>query len=372
MFEPVQRLSNPRSWDVFCHVVDNFGDVGVCWRLCADLSSRGHRVRLWIDDPGPLAWMAPSGNSGVQVLPWDATAQNDDLSPAEVVVEAFGCTLPDHFVRRMALQTNPPVWINLEYLSGEEYVERSHGLPSPQRVAADVWLKKWFFYPGLTPRTGGLLRERDLSTRQAHFDRNQWLNSLGLQRGPQERVISLFCYPNAPIAKLLAALEDRPTLILATPGAAQASLAHFSLPTHTRCHRMPWLSQVDFDHLLWSADLNFVRGEDSLGRALWAQVPFIWQIYEQDDGVHARKLAAFLQHMQAHLDRELAQAIQLAMNRWNGLNGDEAPLTLPPLAEWKHGLQGWNRELRRQSDLTSQLESFVAQQIDTAAMDENP
>ncbi len=57
-------------WDLFCRVIDNFGDIGVCWRLAADLGARGESVRLWVDDASALAWMAPQGSAGVEVLRW--------------------------------------------------------------------------------------------------------------------------------------------------------------------------------------------------------------------------------------------------------------------------------------------------------------
>ena len=55
------------KWDLFCRVVDNFGDVGVCWRLAADLAQRGEQVRLWIDDASALTWMALQGARGVKM-----------------------------------------------------------------------------------------------------------------------------------------------------------------------------------------------------------------------------------------------------------------------------------------------------------------
>ena len=57
-------------WDLFCRVIDNFGDIGVCWRLAADLAARGETVRLWVDDPAPLRWMAPHGAPRVDVHGW--------------------------------------------------------------------------------------------------------------------------------------------------------------------------------------------------------------------------------------------------------------------------------------------------------------
>ena len=42
--------------DLFCRVIDNWGDAGVCWRLARQLvRERGAQVRLWIDQPQVLA-----------------------------------------------------------------------------------------------------------------------------------------------------------------------------------------------------------------------------------------------------------------------------------------------------------------------------
>jgi len=119
------------QWDLFCRVIDNHGDLGVCWRLAADLASRGETVRLWVDDPLALHWMAPGHETttpGVTVLRWAEPLA--EVDPGDVVIEAFGCDPPPAFVDSMARRI--PVWINLEYLSAEDYVERNHGLPSPQ------------------------------------------------------------------------------------------------------------------------------------------------------------------------------------------------------------------------------------------------
>ncbi|WP_313335498.1 elongation factor P maturation arginine rhamnosyltransferase EarP, partial [Comamonas sp.] len=78
----------PQVWDIFCQVIDNFGDIGVCWRLAADLARRGCQVRLWVDDGSALAWMAPQGAPGVTVHPWPGAVPASGI--ADVVVEAFG------------------------------------------------------------------------------------------------------------------------------------------------------------------------------------------------------------------------------------------------------------------------------------------
>jgi len=344
-------------WDLFCRVVDNFGDIGVCWRAAADLASRGERVRLWIDAPDALAWMAPKGCVGVQVLPWpDGSAE---MQASDVVIEAFGCSPPPGFVARMAAA--PPVWINLEYLSAEDYVERSHGLPSPQLSGPGRGLTKWFFYPGFTRRTGGLLREPGLLSCQQSFDAAAWLADRAVQPHPSERIVSLFCYDNPSLPALIDRLAAEPTLLLATAGAAAAqaaSLLGTSLRRGAlRAVLLPALPQTEFDCLLWAADVNFVRGEDSFVRAQWAAKPFVWQIYPQDDGAHALKLAAFAERFLAGVPAGPAGEWRRLWAAWNGLDGELPPL--PALGPWRRRCEDWRDGLLAQPDLITQLMGFV-------------
>ncbi len=374
-------------WDIFCQVIDNHGDLGVCWRLAAQLAARGHRVRLWVDDAGALAWMAPGAMEGrwpgMKVLPWtrpfhagmplEALAQ---LPRADVWIEAFGCEIAPELIAthgHFALghgknDSKPPVWINLEYLSAESYVERCHALPSPVLNGPGHGLTRHFFYPGFTPLTGGLLREPDLDARQAAFDRTAWLTGLGIDPHGQ-RLVSLFCYEPPALGPWLAHLgaDALPTRLLVTHGrAAQAVKAIFQyengLFPALNGHRqlsfsyLPALTQTDYDHLLWACDLNFVRGEDSLVRALWAGQPFVWQIYPQDDGAHHAKLEAFLDWLDA------PASLRRFHHAWNGLTDPNAA-RLPQPAElgvWSACARAARARLLAQGDLATQLLGFVA------------
>lgn len=345
----------PMQWDLFCRVVDNFGDIGVCWRLAADLASRGERVRLWVDDASALTWMAPQGAANVDVHVWP----EDDagVDPGKVVIEAFGCTLPEPFVRRIASARRTPLWINLEYLSAEDFVERAHRLNSPQHSGAAAGLRKWFFYPGFTPRTGGLIRELDLQARQQAFDAVAWLGEHGLARAPDEGVVSLFCYEAAALPAMLEQLAQQPTLLLASAGAAASQVDALLGPGlrrgALRAALLPRLTQRDYDHLLWASDLNFVRGEDSFVRAQWAGKPFVWQIYPQHDGVHLTKLDAFLTRFGA--DPELRAF-------WHAWNRADMPLpALPTWPGWQRHCEAWRAALLAQPDLCTQLLRFAAE-----------
>ncbi len=352
-------------WDIFCQVIDNYGDIGVCWRLAAELGARSHRVRLWVDDATALSWMAPHGAAGVQVLPWPSQAPPD--GPGDVVVEAFGCEIAPDFIAAIARHTGDsskkPLWINLEYLSAESYVERCHRLPSPLTSGPGAGLTRWFFYPGFTERTGGLLRERDLAARQAAFDRPAWRARHGI--APHDLAVSLFCYEPPALAQLLAQLGPRPGAhLLVTPGRATAAVLHeIGLkPAWLERQQLSFsylepCPQPAFDEMLWACDLNLVRGEDSLVRALWAGQPFVWHIYPQHDGAHHAKLLAFLDWLQAPASLRRFHAL------WNGL--DSAPalplLDAATLAEWRACTAAARARLLAQPDLLTLLLGFVAE-----------
>jgi uncharacterized repeat protein (TIGR03837 family) len=344
-------------WDLFCRVIDNHGDLGVCWRLAADLAARGERVRLWVDDASALSWMAPAGAADVELRDWPTT--DIDADPGDVVIEAFGCELPGFFTARMAMRRPAPVWINLEYLTAEAYVERSHRLPSPQPAG----LTKWFFYPGFSERTGGLLCEPGLLESRRAFEAGRWRAARGLDAAPGERVVSLFCYANAGIPALLRQLAAAPTLLLATPGPATRQVREASRASGgagaPRIRELPYLTQVDFDRLLWSSDLNFVRGEDSAVRAMWAGAPFVWQFYPQDDGAHHAKREAFLDAYLAGVDAPWAASCRALWRAWNGAGDWPAWPHDAEFAAWhEHGL-AWCDRLAARPDLCTQLIGFV-------------
>jgi uncharacterized repeat protein (TIGR03837 family) len=347
-------------WDVFCKVVDNFGDIGVCWRLACNLAAQGERVRLRVDDASALAWMAPRGAPGVTV----SSAAEAAFDGADVVVETFGCGLPAQVLAGMAAAATAPCWVNLEYLSAEPYVLRSHGLPSPQWSGPAAGLVSHFFYPGFSAGTGGLLREPGLLERRARFDRRAWLAARGWHLAPGQRVVVLFGYRQPALPALLHLLAAVPTLLLVAPGPLQADAMRLGQGARRRAGldvvALPYLPQAEFDHLLWSADFAFVRGEDSVVRAIWAGVPFVWQLYAQDDGAHHAKLEAFLQQMLAGVPGELAGQVADVFRAWNAGRPDALDaLQWPPMPAWRRLARQARDRLATQTDLATQLRRFV-------------
>ncbi len=299
---------------------------------------------------------------------WPAAGERPNTTagdqPPDVLVEAFGCDIPETFLAWCAQAPAFPVWINLEYLSAEAYVARCHGLPSPVMAGPAAGRSKWFFYPGFTAGTGGLLREPGLAARRAGFDRTAARATQGAR--PDELRVTLFCYEPPALPELLDRLASgtRPARLAALPGrpaqavqalaagAAREALAGVAGTSLAIDYPAP-RPQPGFDAWLWAADLNFVRGEDSLVRALWAGVPFVWQIYPQDDGAHAAKLDAFLDWLQA------PPGLRHFHHVWNGLA--PGPLPIWDLPAWGAVAMAARTRLEAQADLTTQLLGFAAE-----------
>lgn len=327
----------PASCDIFCAVIDNYGDVGVCWRLARQLAAEYDiDVRLWVDDLLALRHIWPAVDAaasiqrcaGVDVHRWEV--EFGAVTPAELVIEAFGCELPEVYIKAMSAQAAAPVWINLEYLSAEDWVADCHGLPSPQPHGAPL---KYFFFPGFTAATGGLPRERDLPERRRAFQRdvrarNDFLARFGVTIEPGAICVSLFAYENDALPPLLEiwSRSARPIVCLVPEGRPLAAVARFfgAEKAGAAWRRgaltaiaLPFLLQDDYDLLLWSCDVNFVRGEDSFVRAQWAGRPFVWHIYPQAGDAHWPKLEAFLA-LYRTAQPAAADTMAALWRAWNG------------------------------------------------------
>jgi len=378
------------DWDIFCAVIDNYGDVGVAWRLARTLArEQGATVRLWLDDLRAFQRLWPAADpeqpvqqcAGVTVCAWRTPWA--DVTPARAVIEAFGCALPQPYLAAMAAQTLAPVWLNLEYLSAEDWVSHHHGLPSPH---PRLPLTKHFFFPGFSPETGGVLIEADYTARRAAFDETVWAGEMGLgTRQQNELRVSLFTYENAALPALLDAWAsgDRPLTCLVPEGRVLPQLAAWlGVPRLAAgaCHHrdaltlrvIPFTDQDRYDQLLWACDLNFVRGEDSCVRAQWAAHPMVWQAYPQAGGAHWDKLDALLARYLRAATPEVAEAVSGLWRCWNGIPG--APDIARAWEGWlarheaiaRHA-ETWPRTLARAGRLTVKLAEFIENTLESSA-----
>ena len=395
----------PLRCSIFCAIVDNFGDIGVCWRLARQLvAEHDVDVTLWVDDARLVARFLQRAQAelceerieGVQIGIWSSSwepsaTESDAIISSNLLIEAFACALPETLLSALGAAARVPIWINLEYLSAESWVEDHHLLASlvslPGR--ADP-AQKTFFFPGFTARTGGLLRESDLLVRHTLWQREEQIER---QRLLTEMVpalngsltndlvlVSLFTYESESLGGCLAAMaqDHVPTLCLVPEGRSLSSVQRFlELPDALRVGEaavrgalsiavIPFLSQDDYDRLLSLCDFNFVRGEDSFVRAQWAARPLLWHIYPQQEQAHLQKLDAFLDIQGEESQRENApqaassMALRQFVRLWN-LGEDCQELwhhLRPQLPELREQAGKWQQHLAEMPDLAANLMRF--------------
>jgi uncharacterized repeat protein (TIGR03837 family) len=244
-----------------------------------------------------------------------------------------------------------------------------HGKPSPH---PRLPLTKTFFFPGFTENTGGLLREKNLLVERDTFqaEPSTFWQASDIANNPLK--VSLFCYPHAPLHALFnqMASSERPTLCLVPESSILAKVSElFGTPLQAGSYAtkgkltakvLPFLSQKQYDQLLWSCDLNFVRGEDSWIRAIWAAKPFVWLPYHQAEETHLVKLHAFLDQYAQGLETIPATALRNFHTAWASSeleSGAWQTLTTHLPALHKHAQQQ-AKALSQQPDLAAKLVIF--------------
>jgi len=396
MSQPIS-LDHPPTLAIFCKVVDNYGDIGICWRLARQLwREHGVRVTLWVDDLRSFRRICPPVDIAAQAQEVDGVLvrhwrdQEGGFAPddvADIVIEFFAVDIPPGYVAAMAQRTPRPVWFNLEGLTAEEWVEGCHRLPS---MHPRLKLTKHFFFPGFTTKTGGLLHEAGLDDARLAFQADRaamagFLGRFGIKQDELDALkVSLFCYPHAPVEALLRTWSEggRPVTCLVPEGVAAEAVGAFigggpgSATAGAGATRgvltvrvLPFVPQPDYDRLLWACDLNFVRGEDSFVRAQWAGRPFVWHIYPQDENLHHKKLRAFL----ARYAGELEELERFSLG-WNGaIDIASMPAAWQDLQAALPRIviraEEWRKEVLAHGDLTTKLLEF-ARELRLAA--ENP
>jgi len=375
------------SWDIFCSVVDNYGDAGVTWRLARQLAAEhGLQVRLWIDDLSAFVRLCPGADpqarqqwqEGVSVCQWPTDWVSTDIP--DVVIEAFACRLPTRYTESMLQRSPRPLWLNLDYLSAEDWVSGCHGLPSPQSSG----LKKFFFFPGFSEATGGLLREANLIEQRQVFQRDMaakqgFLKGLGIEALAEARLISVFAYENPALGSWLDVLasDSRPTHLLVPEGRILGDLQRWlgiddplyagfiQVRGGLTVQVLPFIRQELYDQLLWSCDFNIVRGEDSFVRAQWAGRPMLWHIYQQEEDAHLPKLDAFLTLYLAGLSPAAAQAVNQFWQRWN-VGGDLGECWTALAEHWpqiERHAERWCQQQAAQTDLATALVQFYVNSL---------
>ena len=318
------------SLDIFCRVIDNYGDAGVCLHLARSLSQiplphgQHFAVRLFCDQPEVMATLtdpSDSANPHLKLCTWEQPLVG--YEPSSVVVSAFSCRFDEVTLKTLQQRqqhSGQPLIINLEYLSAELWVEDCHQLPSPAES-----LTSHFFFPGFTPRTGGLNLDPDFIAQcqsrlgSATTTATATDTESASATAPAPYTLSLFGYDNPAVLRLLQGLaaSGRDCTLKVFAGLACDNLNQrlgltltvgdsYDFAPNVHCTVVPMTGHSGYDQTLLQCDFNLVRGEDSIVRAMHTGHPFLWQIYPQDEGAHIVKLNAFLDCMERTLQAQNA------------------------------------------------------------------
>lgn len=384
---PAELSRSALRIEILCEVIDNFGDAGISWRLATQLCAQwGAQVTLIIDQPKLLArWREAArlaGRATPQVVDLRTaiesagTDASSDASAPDLFIAMLGSRVPEPMRARLSAHRTP--WIRYEYLSAEPWIDGCHGLPSPK---PDGLATEWFYYPGYSSASGGLLREALLDEELRHWiesERSDWLAARGLDTPPGVMRFCLFGYAEprtAELAQALAALTDRCVIFinrgLADQLADASLLSDAVLPAQCELRIHDWLDQGEFDRLLCSCDLSLVRGEDSWVRAQWTGQPFLWQAYRQDEQFHLTKLNAWLNRLLTDRHDPAARAIRRLMDAINQGTGHGEPESLrPALTDYLANLTSiraihrqWCKDLLTQAPLVDRLARFARDQL---------
>jgi len=349
--------------DILCKVIDNYGDIGVTYRLARALSdlAPGLRLRLVVDGlesfasvcPGIDPALAVQEARGWTVIDWRRGPGPDwrgfEEEPPRLVVECFACNRPDWFEDALfaTARADGRLVVNLEYLTAEDWADDFHLLESATR-SADV--RKRFFMPGFTAGTGGLILDKAFMDSRAvlgpeaaadgrRLGRTALLDRIGAAhilgaampagtagaatvaaapRGTEpagldaDFWVTVFSYERdyARIVADLAAFRTdtlaatgNSLLVLAAAGKSQpcfiAAWEKAGRPFPVLA--LPFLGQETWDSLLLASDFSIVRGEDSLSRAALSGRPFLWQAYPQEGRHQLVKVRAFLERLRPWL-----------------------------------------------------------------------
>lgn len=320
---------NVTTIDIFCTVIDNFGDIGVVYRLATALHRHYHhaQIRVYVDDLTTFSKINPLVN------PDSAVQSIDDITymhtkcvspetyaldkPAKLLIEAFGCLIPDFIMKRAYHESD--LLINLEYLSAENWVDGYHMMES---LLPEGSLKKYFFMPGFSPGTGGvILNSNTPLPHELHApDRFTCLNNILVKydyRFSPEfcgTIGLLFTYTrnmSALISCIVNDYAETSFVILVFGQKSRVSVMHyfsesgvFDINNSVTVYKnltfifMENIPQGEFDRLLYFTDFNIVRGEDSLVRAILSGNPFVWNAYIQDNKYQKVKVEALCEIME--------------------------------------------------------------------------
>ena len=281
------------SIDIFCQVIDNYGDVGVAYRLAREFKRvyPNKKLRFVINQIEELNLIRKSEN--IEVILYKDISKIENS--ADLIIESFGCEIPKEYMDK-ALK-NSKLIINLEYFSAEKWVDDFH----LQESFLGGNLKKYFFIPGLSEKSGGILLDNEFLERKKKVEANKeyYLEKFGIKE-KYDLMGSIFSYEKNfdSLIEELKKLGKKIILLILSEKTQKNFIKYFDNGNNydkIKFVKLPFFTYDKYEELLALCDFNLVRGEDSFVRALLLGKPFLWHIYPQDENTHIKKLESFLE-----------------------------------------------------------------------------
>ena len=377
---------------ILCKVVDNFGDIGVVYRLARALSDLRPELELTLVvsnldsfhkmasqiDPKKTIQDFRYKNSTWKILDWNLETEsgkrkteNEEqlLTPdCSVILECFQCGRPDWLENILFAPdfAQTVQIIQIDYLTAEDYADEFHLLKSGTRKTN---IKKIFFMPGFTPKTGGLI----INDQPVINSENPGFSSLTQQAFK----IFFFAYEDdcTSVVNGISAFQDKMremnkefsvTVYLADGKSCvpfERSWKKINSPF--KIEKIPFLQQEEFDYFIAQMDFLFVRGEDSLARAALTGLPYVWQAYKQDENYQLVKVNALLERMKESFGAQEFEPIQLFWQSYNDYKNQTQPEPLTKMlldcANLKNtaGFKAFAKELHENGNLAKHLLEFI-------------
>ncbi len=319
-------------WHILSHVVDNFGDAGVALRLARALSLLNKKVVLWCDQPNLILKMLGEEKKTNSFSILNFNEKNKDglnLKKGDVLVEMFSFPLPSWVNEKIENNLEEWVWLQVEYLGVEEWVVDCHLKPSPQKNNR----VKYFYFPSILKNAGALNVEKENNLN--HFKNKN-----------KKFTLNAFFYYSQPFENL--------TYFLNQEFKEKVEIINW-------VNSKEFVSQKTFDSYLNSADLNLIRGEDSFVQGIFAQKPFLWQAYPQENKAHFVKVESFLKHFLPYADFEIQQTLEKAFCFWNGIekNFNDWEFLFDHWALWEKAVVDFSKSIKKPKNLAEDLVDFV-------------
>lgn len=281
------------SIDIFCQVIDNYGDVGVAYRLAREFKRvyPNKKLRFVINQIEELNLIRKSED--IEVILYKDISKIENS--ADLIIESFGCEIPKEYMDK-ALK-NVKLIINLEYFSAEKWVDDFH----LQESFLGGNLKKYFFIPGLSKKSGGILLDNEFLERKKKVEANKeyYLEKFEIKE-KYDLIGSVFSYEKNfdSLIEELKKLDKKIILLILSEKTQKNFIKYFDNGNNydkIKFVKLPFFTYDKYEELLALCDFNLVRGEDSFVRALLLGKPFLWHIYPQDENTHIKKLESFLE-----------------------------------------------------------------------------